>query len=224
MTKGWLYNMTIGVILAGGIGSRFGGDKPKQYYLIHNKEMIFYVIEAFKKSKSVDDLIVVLDKEEFERGRIQTDYNVKTILGGATRNKSLKNAINYINNNYSDCDKIIINNAACPLVTPELTDEIIKLLDENDFVQCTYKITDALGSYKTRLVDREDYYLIQAPDAYRFKLLSQYFDEDSPIGHPAAHLPENVKGYNYFDFIPNYKVTYPEDIKIVEMLMDRRKK
>ena len=58
--------------------------------------MIFYVIEAFKKSKSVDDLIVVLDKEEFERGRIQTDYNVKTILGGATRNKSLKNAINYV--------------------------------------------------------------------------------------------------------------------------------
>ena len=216
--------MTIGIILAGGIGSRFGGDKPKQYYLIHNKEMISYVIDAFKKASSIDDVIVVLDKDEFDRGRIQKEYNVKAVLGGETRNKSLKKALDYIKLNYLNCENIIINNAACPLLTPELSDQIVGLLDENDFVQCTYKITDALGSYKTRLVDREDYYLIQAPDAYRFKLLYQYFDENSPIGHPAAHLPENAKGYNYFDFIPNYKVTYPEDIRIVEMLMDRREK
>ena len=29
----------IGIVLAGGIGQRFGGDRPKQYYLIRGKEM-----------------------------------------------------------------------------------------------------------------------------------------------------------------------------------------
>ena len=41
----------IGIVLAGGIGSRFKGNKPKQYYLINGKEMIWYSIEAFKNAK-----------------------------------------------------------------------------------------------------------------------------------------------------------------------------
>ena len=49
---------------------------------------------------------------------------------------------------------------------PETIDEYIRKLDEYDWVQTTIKITDALGSYKDRTVDRNDFFLIQAPDAY----------------------------------------------------------
>lgn len=38
----------IGIVLAGGIGQRFGGDKPKQYFKINGKEMIAYSIEPFR--------------------------------------------------------------------------------------------------------------------------------------------------------------------------------
>ena len=212
----------IGIILAGGIGSRFGGDKPKQYYLINGKEMIWYSIEAFSKAKNIDDFIVVVDQAEYENGRIAKLYNVKTIVGGKTRNHSFKNALDYIMANYPDCEKIIENNAACPLTTPAILDEYITLLDEYNYVQTTFKITDALGSYKSRTVDREDYFLIQAPDAYRFKELYACFDANHPNGHPAVQLPENAVGYNYFNYGVNFKVTYPEDIKIVEMLINRR--
>lgn len=210
----------IGVILAGGIGSRFKGDKPKQYYLINGEEMIYYSIKAFKEAESIDDFVVVLDPQEYAEGRIAKKYGVKTVEGGKTRNHSLKNALDYIKENYPDCQKVIENNAACPLLTSKVINDIIGLLDENDFVQCTYKITDALGSYKERLVDREDYFLIQSPDAYKFPLLCQHFDPENPNGHPAVQLPNDAKGYNYFDFQPNYKVTYPEDIRIVEMIIN----
>lgn len=39
--------MTYGVILAGGIGSRMGGDKPKQYLTVKDKPIIIYTIEKF---------------------------------------------------------------------------------------------------------------------------------------------------------------------------------
>ncbi len=211
----------IGIVLAGGVGSRFHGDKPKQYYLIHGKEMISYSIEAFRKSESIDGLIVVVDQQEFEQGRIARDYGVQTVLGGATRNHSLKNALDYIARRWPNCQKIIENNAACPMLHPKVVNDIIALLDEYDFVQCTYKITDALGSYKNRLVNREDYFLIQSPDAYRFPLLLSCFDPENPCGHPAVQLPDDARGFNYFDFLPNHKVTYPEDLRIVEMMIPK---
>ena len=213
----------IGIILAGGIGSRFGADKPKQYCTVFGKEMIWYSIDAFRKAQTIDDFIVIVDKTEMEQGRIASEYGVTTVEGGASRNGSFKNALDYIAENYPDCERIIENNAACPMITPELIDEFINLLDDCDFVNTAYKITDALGSYKDRIADREEFYLIQAPDAYRFPLLYKYFDENSNLCHPAHQLPLDAKEYRYFGYTDNYKVTYPEDIKIVEMLMERRK-
>lgn len=212
----------IGIILAGGIGSRFKADTPKQYQLIHGKEMIYYSIKAFRNAKNINDFVVVVDQEEYEAGRIAKEYNVQTVLGGKTRNASLKNALDYIKNKYPDCDKVVENNAACPLTTTEVLEKYIDLLDEYDYVQTTFKITDALGSYKSKNVDREDYFLIQAPNAYRFQMLYDHFDAEHPNGHPVVQLPDEARGYNYFDFGVNFKVTYPEDIQIVEALMDRK--
>lgn len=213
---------SIGIVLAGGIGQRFGGDKPKQYYLIKGKEMIAYSIELFRSAKTIDDFVVVLNPEEYENGRIAKQYGVRTVCGGKTRNWSLKNAMDYIAKEWPDCEKIIENNAACPLTKPETIDSYIKLLDEYDFVQTTLKITDALGSYKSRIVDREDYFLIQAPDAYRFKQLQKCFNPDHPNGHPAVQLPESAKGYNAFYEGRVFKVTHSDDIKIVEAIMEAK--
>ncbi len=213
---------SIGIILAGGIGSRFGADKPKQYCKIFDKEMIWYSIDAFRRAKSIDDFIVVVDANEMQSGRLAKDYGVTLVQGGSTRNESFKNALDYINATFPDCKKIIENNAACPMITPELIDEFMGLLDEYDYVNTAYKITDALGSYKDRIANREDFYLIQAPDAYRFPLLYKHFDKDSELCHPAHQLPLTATEYRYFDYTDNYKVTYPDDIKIVEMMMNRR--
>lgn len=213
---------SIGIILAGGIGSRFGADKPKQYCKIFDKEMIWYSIDAFRHAKSIDDFIVVVDVNEMQSGRLAQEYGVTLVQGGNTRNESFKNALDYINKTFPDCEKIIENNAACPMITPELIDEFMDLLDEYDYVNTAYKITDALGSYKDRIANREDFYLIQAPDAYRFPLLYKHFDKDSELCHPAHQLPLTATEYRYFDYTDNYKVTYPDDIKIVEMMMTRR--
>lgn len=213
---------SIGIILAGGIGSRFGADKPKQYCKIFDKEMIWYSIDAFRRAKSIDDFIVVVDANEMQSGRLAQEYGVTLVQGGNTRNESFKNALDYINKTFPDCEKIIENNAACPMITPELIDEFMDLLDEYDYVNTAYKITDALGSYKDRIANREDFYLIQAPDAYRFPLLYKHFDKDSELCHPAHQLPLTATEYRYFDYTDNYKVTYPDDIKIVEMMMTCR--
>ena len=212
----------VGIILAGGIGARFKGDKPKQYFEINGKEMIWYSINAFKNSKTTDAIIVVLNEEEFTSKRIEKEYGVITVVGGPTRNKSFKNALNYINEHFPDCEKIVENNAACPMVTSAIIDEYFDILDEYDYVQTTSKIVDALGSYKNRNVNRDDYFLIQSPDGYKFKKLFEFFDENNSNGHPAVQLPNDCVGFNYFDFGTNIKATYPEDLIIIGEIMNKK--
>lgn len=213
----------IGIVLAGGIGQRFGGDVPKQYRTVFGKEMIWYSIDAFRRAKKIDDFVVVLDEAELAKGRIAAEYGVKTIAGGATRNGSFKNALDWIAANHPDCEKVIENNAACPMVTPELIDLYMDFLDESDVVETCYKITDALASYKDRVANRDDFYLIQAPDAYRFPLLYRHYDPSSPLCHPAHQLPMTARIHRYFGYTDNWKVTYPHDLRIVEMLLERRR-
>lgn len=212
----------IGIVLAGGIGQRFGSDKPKQYFLIKGKEMIAYSIELFRAAKTIDDFVVVLNKDEFDNGRVASQYGVRAVCGGKTRNHSFKNALDYIMHEWPDCEKVIENNAACPLTKSETVDMYIRLLDEYDFVQTTLKITDALGSYISRTINREDYFLIQSPDAYRFRLLQSHFNPEHPNGHPAAQLPSSATGYNAFYDGRIIKVTHPSDIKVVEAMMDMK--
>ena len=51
--------MVYGVILAGGVGSRMGGDKPKQYLNLKGKPIIVYTIEKFYTCPEFEKIIVL---------------------------------------------------------------------------------------------------------------------------------------------------------------------
>lgn len=78
--------------------------------------------------------------------------------------------IKYIHDHY-DCEKLIITNAVCPLATSEQYDKYFRLLDEYDFVLTTWKLAPALQHFDGTRVDRDDYFNVMEPDAYRFKML-----------------------------------------------------
>ena len=211
--------MNIGVVLSGGIGTRFGAVKPKQYLTLNGREVIDYVITEMKKAHKLDEVFVVVDHEEFLSGRIASKYNITVIEGGATRAGSFNNALNYIKENFKDCKKVVFHEAARPLILSDVYDKYMDLLDEYDNVESCKHITDSLGNYKTKSANRDEFYLIQAPEAYRFDILTKYFDVDSDIYYAAHQLPDSTKGYKYFDIPYNYKLTYPEDVKILEFFL-----
>lgn len=212
----------VGIILSGGTGTRFSPDKPKQYYELLGREVIAYSVEAFQKARKIDKLLVVVDEQGLNALHIQQTYGLEVIPGGKTRNWSFRKAIDYIKMHYPHCQKLIENNAACPMITPELIDSFMDILDTHDYVNTAYKITDSLGAYEGRVADRENYYLIQSPDAYRFALLEKYFDPDSPLSHPAHQLPLECREYRYFGFDRNIKITYPLDIEVAEVYLKHR--
>ncbi|MDR3001301.1 MAG: 2-C-methyl-D-erythritol 4-phosphate cytidylyltransferase [Fibromonadaceae bacterium] len=207
--------MNVALILSGGTGTRFGSELPKQYQILAGKEVISYSIEALKK----ESIVIVTDKESIKR--LSETYGVTCIEGGATRNESLKKGLDYIKVTYSICQKIFINEAARPFLTADLVDLYLKYLDGYDAVITAQYITDSLGRNGEVVTDRSEYYLIQAPEAFRFDLLYRYFKADSPITATVQQLPAERKVMRYFDFKRNIKITYKEDLQYAEQFISK---
>lgn len=210
------------VILAAGSGSRFQSDVPKQYVLINGRELLWYSVTELKKSRDADRLIIVTDEKSQHAARLREEYGCEVILGGCDRAHSFGNALDYITNNYPECEKVIFHEAARPLITYDLVDRYFGLLDDYDRVETCKHITDSLGSFTETLPKREDYYLIQAPEAYRFQMLHNYYDRESDIYYAGNQFPDTVRKFQYFLDEPNFKVTTPSDKRIVEVLLEER--
>lgn len=213
----------IGIILAGGRGLRFGADKPKQECMICGNEMVWYSIKAFHQSKNIDDFVVVVNDEEYKNQSFQKNYQINVVQGGNTLNESKWEGLKWVNDHYPDADCVLIHSSACPLITAQIIDDMFSAYESCDGIQCAYKIRDALSSDVFSNVNRDDFYLIQSPEIFNFKLLFHSFDKKSENCNTAVHCPPGSVLKKYWDFSPNLKVTYPEDILIIEAIMKHKK-
>lgn len=209
--------MNICMILSSGMSARFKGGLPKQYTILNGAEVVSYCVRAMKQSKYTDAVVCVANKDMVQR--LGKQYSMDTAVGGTTRNQSIYNGLVYIKEKYPLCSNLLICEAARPFVTADLIDEYFLGLKEYDGVVTAQYITDSLGNYQEAVTDRSQYYLIQAPEAFRFDLLYQHFKAGSSITATCQQLPAGVRIYHNFRFRHNLKITYPEDLVIAEALM-----
>ena len=109
------------------------------------------------------------------------------------------------------------------MITADIVDMYLNKLDEGwDAVITGQRITDSLGCYDEHIVNRDNYYLIQAPEAFRFELLYDSFNESSKITATNQQLPVGSRIFINFDFKDNHKITYYNDLKMIESCMRQR--
>ena len=204
------------MITAGGVGSRFGADTPKQYLLINNRPVISYAIEAARGSKYADAVLVVADP--FYHEELRSTYGVDVAANGAELNITKRNGLDYIKQN-SSCSKVIVMDAVRPTIETAVIDRTFELLDEYDAVAVARKITDSLGHYGEWVVNREEYYTLSTPEGFRFSLLDKHFRADSKYTESIQQLPEDSKVYLNFDVPYFEKITYPEDLIKIEAIL-----
>lgn len=214
----------IAIILSGGIGKRFGNEIPKQYLKINNKPCIDYVLETAMNSSSIDKIIVVMDEKYIKLSSIlnNNDNNgIDIVPNGKDRYDSIKNAFEHINKTYSSCENIIILQAVSPLVYPELINKYINLLNENDCVITARKLTGELGIFSDndKIFNRDQYYLMESPESYKFKEIYDVFDAKFESSELAYQLPPKSKKFLYFDFPENIKITYPHELEFCKILI-----
>ena len=171
------------VILAGGQGSRIGGDVPKQYLELCGKPILKYSIEAFEES-DVDDIFIVADSEHADLAQTIAMGSKKVrniIIGGEERYDSVYNALEFLNERYSP-DVVLIHDGARPFVTPELIEKIIAGVKSSGAAIAAVKAKDTIKIAKDedvilQTVPRSLCYQAQTPQGFDFTLLWEAYEQ-----------------------------------------------
>lgn len=125
------------ILLAGGIGSRFGANIPKQFVKVNEKPIIVHTVEIFEKNNNVDEVVIVCVEEwiDYVKELIQ-EFNlnkvVDVIKGGSSAQYSLMEGINYINNKYPNENPVImIHESVRPLINDDIINDAFKVANEH---------------------------------------------------------------------------------------------
>ena len=104
------------IILGAGSGTRMKSDNNKMLLEISGKTVIERSVEAFLPLREIDEIIVTAREEELDTYISLLDYEKVTfVIGGATRQESVKNAVETVD----EADYIIIHDGARPFIKKE---------------------------------------------------------------------------------------------------------
>lgn len=225
--------MNIAVILAGGSGSRFGRDLPKQFLKVAGKKVIEHTIDVFEHNDLIDEIAVVTRPEfiaDVEQMVVNNHYGKvrKILVGGKERYHSSLSAINAYTD---DAANLIFHDAVRPLVNDRIINDCIEALKEYDAVDVAIPVadtiiqvddTDCINAIPTRSMLRSG----QTPQcfkrgtihrAYEVALQDPDFVTTDDCGVVRKYLPDTpvyvVKGEVF-----NMKITYKEDLFLVDKL------
>ena len=235
--------MNIAIILAGGTGSRLGGDTPKQFLELSGQMMILHSMKAFAESEYVGNIQIVADKAYREKIEDAIFENADSPIGekflgfsdpGENRQLSIYNAMKDIGDilGKDTIDGIIIHDAARPFVTVETVDECLLALDQHDGAMPVIPMNDTVyfsrsGQKVDELLNRNHIYAGQAPEAFWY---DKYLKANEDL------LPDKIlmiKGSTEVAImagmdvamIPgdqrNFKITTKEDMERAQQIIDR---
>lgn len=213
------------ILLAGGQGSRFGGDTPKQYLLLKGKPLALHSFHLFQGCEEISEIVVVCAKE-FEA--LFLEHATRPIVfaePGERRQDSVANGFQELS---KEIELVCIHDAARPYPTKQMFIDVLCAAETHGAaavgmpVKYTIKDCDGEGLVM-ETPDRARFWEIQTPQALRQPILLEGLvkareeevavTDDTSLAELVGSKVKIVKG-SY----RNIKVTTPEDLLIAEQL------
>ncbi len=226
------------MIAAAGSGQRLGAGGPKAFVPLAGRAMVEWSIAACRAAPSVRSIVVACPP-----GHVHdlAGGDVGVVDGGATRAESVSNALEAVGT-----ELVAVHDAARPLVTPELIEEVVATLvadpDAAGAIAAT-PVTDTIkqatrpplttpevangGRVIESTVDRGLLWAAQTPQVFRVEALRRALAADPQRVAEATDEAMMVEASGATVLIhpsppENLKVTTPLDLKLAELLLADR--
>lgn len=219
------------IVVAGGKGTRMGGDTPKQFQLLGDKPVIMVTLERLHAIESTMQLVLVLPAEHIEWWKElcrKHSFAVPLLLaqGGATRFHSVQNGLSMVD----DIEEALVgvHDGVRPFVSSRVLDDCfreawihgaaIPMIEVHDSMRHIVGVNGV-----TEVVPRDRYRLVQTPQVFKLSLLRrayeqrfiESFTDDASVVEALGEQVAGVEGNR-----ENIKLTTPFDLVIAKTLME----
>jgi ribitol-5-phosphate 2-dehydrogenase (NADP+) / D-ribitol-5-phosphate cytidylyltransferase len=229
---------TVAVVLAGGTGQRFGGDRPKQLHVLAGRTLLERSVAAFEGAPRVDTIMIVMPAGFASRARVQFAAArhpkvTKVIEGGATRTDSTRCAIAALGDD--ECN-VLFHDAARPLLDQRIIADCVSALGTGLAIGVAVPSSDTIvevtDGVVTGMPRRETLARCQTPQGFRLSVIRRAYelaDADPAFAQRQATDDCSIV-LRYLPDIPvrlvpgserNIKITYPHDLDVAEALLRR---
>ena len=223
------------IVLSAGQGIRMGTSVQKQYIELEGKPVIYYTLKAFQDSEIIDDIILVVGKDQisYVKEEIVDNYGftkVRTIVeGGKERYDSVWSGLQTIKEEgytfIHDGARLFVNEAilrrgyetveqhrACVAGMP--SKDTVKLVEENTFASGT--------------PNRKYVWTVQTPQIFETALIKAAYEkimqgdcngitDDAMVVEQTMNVPVKLFEGSY----ENIKITTPEDLDIAKVFLKK---
>lgn len=219
---------TWAILVAGGSGSRLGGERPKAFIGLGGRPLLAESLERLDASDWIDAIVVaaapdweqptILLAEELVASKVAS-----VVTGGATRAESVRNALNEV---AEDALVVLVHDAARPLVDDAVIERLLGRLGEGfDGVVPGLPLADTVkrvdGGVVAETIDRDSLVTVQTPQAFVADRLRSAYAGDLTGATDCASLVERAGGrVGVVAGDPRLaKVTTKDDLELVARLL-----
>lgn len=218
------------LIPAAGSGSRMGADIPKQYLQLNGQPLIQHVIQLFEQSAHIQSIHIVLSEQDAHWQDAYVANTRKTQVhrcGGDTRAQTVLNGLQVMRAKVNNDDWILVHDAARPGLSHALLNALIESLADDAVggllampLADTLKKADNERRVQNTL-SREQLWQAQTPQMFKYAMLKQALTQfaGSPTDEAAAIEAMGLKPKLVLGALHNLKITYPQDLAVVQALM-----
>jgi len=216
------------IIVAAGSSQRMGGV-DKVFALLGGKPVLSRVIDAFQGCNSINQIVVVVSRENLENCRqliAEPGWSkvVEVCAGGRRRQDSVAAGLSRL----SQCQWVVIHDGARPLVTADLIERGLEAARETGAAVAAIPVTDTIkAAGDDRLVQqtlpRRNLWAVQTPQVFRFDIIAEAYEKAKGEVTDDATLVEQL-GYQvklYMGSYDNIKVTTLDDLALAEVLWQK---
>ena len=228
-------NRNFALIPAAGSGSRMGVGTPKQYLEVAGKPMLQHAVHALCTHPGITQVFVVLAADDAYFARYDWEaYDAKLTrlyCGGDTRAASVLNGLRAMQPLLQSTDWVLVHDAARPCLTHAHLDNLLSEL-HGDHVGglLAVPVADTLkrGNAASCVVTtepRENLWQAQTPQMFQHGTLLHALESlgtDTPTDEARAVEHLGLQPKLVACDSSNLKVTYPQDIKLAELILASR--
>ena len=223
------------IIPAAGVGRRMGTAVAKQYLRIDHRTILELSIERLHALQALSGIVLALNAEDSSWKFLATSHynNISTVTGGAERCHSVLNALKHLQGRAANEDWVLVHDAVRPCVALSDMEKLVEALRQHPVggllasrVKETVKRAGP-GDVVEATVDRSALWLAATPQMFRFGVLLEAMqtaiannlsvtDEASAVEAMGLSV-KLVEGR-----ADNIKITHPEDLQLVELLLKQQ--